>query len=942
MTVRAAPMPPLLLPLSVDDAALSMLVGQTASGPTKALAAHHTALAWHLRQRDTARALELADAVEHLLEPDEHTLRARLQLVRAEARWLAADLVGCNALVCAAEAGFALAQDFCGQSDAVLHGTFAAIDGGQLAAACSGARRALALAQAGGDNVRTQHARAVLAFWSMVGDLTGAERNWGSMMATFADSPEPLVAMWAHDFFGVVHIRQGRPADAIPRLSQGFALAVRLGQVRRAILMCINVGSAYGDLNAHDAALEWSEQALELARRAAWPASVGSSLMQVGDSLNAMGWPDPARRALDEAVAALSPLPDSILLMNARRLLADLLLEQREPFAAAELAAQALGTARRDGLPDLECMCRRSLALALFRQGHREQALVEAQAALQLVASPGWTGQRIDVLLALAEILAPPSEPGQVARASLPHLLQALALGEEVEGFIALPSTLDAAANEYASLGDHAQAYTMAQRANAARDHEQRRAAANRALAMEARHEAARARVEAAALRERAAAQAKRAVLLQEANATLQQLGVLGRDITAQFDIDRVFERLYAHLQGLFDVQHLSIWLTGPSNSDLQLRFGLEHDQRLAPLSVRLDNDLSLAARCARQAQELLHASPEDTADPSHMAGTLRTLTSLFGPMKVRGRVIGVLSVQSERPGAYGERERLVFRSACTWAAIAVDNAAAVGELAAAHQHLRLATDAERRAREQAERATQLKGEFLTNISHDLRTPLASLQGYLETLLLEPGAVTEADRPRYLDAALAQSAKVNRLAAELMVLAQLESGAMLPAPRRFSLCDLLVDVVRKLELAVGGRQQRVRVFRRGELPDAMADADMIERVLTNLLDNATQHAPQGSEIRIEIDTDAGGRLQVTVLDTGPGIPAELRGELFSRPSPVAQAHRPGGGGLGLLIVQRLLQQHGCKIGLVQRAGYGAAFKFDLPVAALMPTGYRPG
>jgi signal transduction histidine kinase len=165
---------------------------------------------------------------------------------------------------------------------------------------------------------------------------------------------------------------------------------------------------------------------------------------------------------------------------------------------------------------------------------------------------------------------------------------------------------------------------------------------------------------------------------------------------------------------------------------------------------------------------------------------------------------------------------------------------------------------------------------------------------------------------------------------------------MLPAPRRFSLCDLLVDVVRKLELAVGGRQQRVRVFRRGELPDAMADADMIERVLTNLLDNATQHAPQGSEIRIEIDTDAGGRLQVTVLDTGPGIPAELRGELFSRPSPVAQAHRPGGGGLGLLIVQRLLQQHGCKIGLVQRAGYGAAFKFDLPVAALMPTGYRPG
>jgi signal transduction histidine kinase len=650
----------------------------------------------------------------------------------------------------------------------------------------------------------------------------------------------------------------------------------------------------------------------------------------VGDCLSAMGRPDAARSALDEAVAVLSPLPNSILLMNARRHLANLLLEQGQAQAAAELAALALATARRSGVRDLECLCLRSLATALFRQGHAEQAATQAHAALALVSDPGRSAHRIDILLALAEILAPPPEPGQSARASLPHLLQALALGEQTEGYIALPSTFDAAANEYACIGDHAQAYTMAQKANAARDHEQHRAAANRALAMQARQEVARAQAEAAALREKAAAEAHRAALLEEANATLQRLGVLGRDITGVFDFDLVFERLYGHLQGLLDVQHLSIWLVDETDGDLQLRFGLEQGQRLPQRRVDLNSELSLAARCARDARELLHASRADAMDERHMPGTLRTRTALFGPMTVRGRIIGVLSVQAERVDAYGERERLVFRSACAWAAIAVHNASVLAELDGARQQLQVATDAERRAREQAEQATQLKGEFLAHVSHDLRTPLASLQGYLETLLLEPRGVSDDDRARYLGAAVAQSAKVNRLAAELMVLAQLDTGAMPPTLARFSLSELLIAVVRKLELSVNARSHRVVIHLACDLPDAVADAGLIERVLTNLLDNAVTHAPQGSEIRIEIGADAPEALRVTVLDTGPGIPEDLRSQLFNGPSPVAQPHRPGAGGLGLLIVQRLLQQHGCEIRLVQREGYGVGFDFELP------------
>jgi signal transduction histidine kinase len=920
-------------PVSVDESVVLRLQQQPVPDSPVALAAHHITLAWHLRQRDTQRALVSADTAERLLTPADHALRARLQLVRAEARWLAADLPGCEALVLAAQAGFVVARDGCGQSDAMALRAFGAFDAGQPPAARECMQQAMAMAEAAGDPARTQYAQAVLAYWSLAGDVEAGERHWGATMARFRQSPDTYLAMWANNFVGMVHLRQGRPSESIAAFSDAFVQALRAGQVRRAINACANVAAGYANLNAHDSALQWSAQALGLARQGGWPLSVGMCLMDLGDSLYEMGRLEAARGALDEAIKTLQPLPRCLPRTAAKRYLSSVLLKLGEADAAADLAAQALADARQSDDEYDVCLCLGMRAKALLRQGLRQQAVSDAESALQLAQRLGSPSHRIDAWRVLAEVHAPAPGQGEVARASLPHLLQVLALAEGIEGYIVAPDLLRAAAHEYACLGDHAQAYTMMQRANAASDHQQRRDAADRALAMEAHLATSRAQAEAAALREQAAAEAHRAALLEEANTTLQRLGVLGRDITGVFDIDLVFERLYGHLQGLLDVQHLSIWLVDETDGDLQLRFGLENVQRLAARRVALDSELSLAACCVRDARELLHASPADAKDERHMRGTSRTRTALFGPMTVRGRVIGALSVQAERADAYGERERLVFRSACAWAAIAVHNASVLAELEVARQQLQVATDAERRAREQAEQATQMKGEFLANVSHDLRTPLASLQGYLETLLLEPRGVSDDDRARYLGAAVAQSAKVNRLATELMALARLDTGAMPPTLARFSLSQLLVEVVRKLELSVNARSQRVLIHLPRDLPDAMADAGLIERVLTNLLDNAVTHAPQGSEIRIEVGADVRAALRVTVLDTGPGIPAELHSQLFSKPSPVVQAHRPGAGGLGLLIVQRLLQQHGCEIRLVQREGYGAGFGFELPCVA---------
>lgn len=220
----------------------------------------------------------------------------------------------------------------------------------------------------------------------------------------------------------------------------------------------------------------------------------------------------------------------------------------------------------------------------------------------------------------------------------------------------------------------------------------------------------------------------------------------------------------------------------------------------------------------------------------------------------------------------------------------------------------------------------QQRRELFANISHDLRTPLTSLHGYLETLLMKADTLAAADRRRYLEIALGQSRKVGRLAQELFELARLEYGVVKPEKERFALADLVQDVFQKFELTAEARRQRLVPEIAQGLPVVNADLGMIERVLTNLLDNAIRHTPEGGEISVRLVPDGAG-VRVEVSDTGPGIPRELQPVIFTRPAFASSGER--GGGLGLMIVWRILQLHGSDIRLVPRPGRGAVFSFGL-------------
>ena len=223
--------------------------------------------------------------------------------------------------------------------------------------------------------------------------------------------------------------------------------------------------------------------------------------------------------------------------------------------------------------------------------------------------------------------------------------------------------------------------------------------------------------------------------------------------------------------------------------------------------------------------------------------------------------------------------------------------------------------------------------EMISNVSHDLRTPLAALHGYLETLLMKEGSLTPEEQRGYLQVALRHSERLAKLIGELFDLAQLDSGEMRLNPETFSLGELVQDVVQQHDLAARQKGLRLQALLPDDLPFVSADIALVERVLGNLLENALRYTPEGGAVTIRLALQV-GKIEVRVADTGSGIRPEDLPHIFERFYRVPrQSEKPGCVGLGLAIVKRILELHGSAIQVESAPDQGTAFTFHLPVHA---------
>ena len=301
-------------------------------------------------------------------------------------------------------------------------------------------------------------------------------------------------------------------------------------------------------------------------------------------------------------------------------------------------------------------------------------------------------------------------------------------------------------------------------------------------------------------------------------------------------------------------------------------------------------------------------------------ADTLPGARRLFVPIETGRGVLGVVGLDRDAAGALlGPDERRLLNSLTGQAALAIERIMLASDL----DRERLATETER-----------LRTALLTSISHDLRTPLATILGSATTLTAEGATLEPQAQTELLGLIRDEAERLNRFIGNLLDMTRLEAGSLEPNRVPTDIADAIGTALARVERILAGH--RVEVAIEGELPLLRLDGVLLEQVLVNLLDNAAKYAPAGSRIEITAGRE-GGAVRIAVRDEGPGIPKEDLDRVFEKFYRVRRMdRRPAGTGLGLAICRGFVEAMGGKIFAANRTDRsGAVFTviFPEPVAS---------
>jgi len=221
--------------------------------------------------------------------------------------------------------------------------------------------------------------------------------------------------------------------------------------------------------------------------------------------------------------------------------------------------------------------------------------------------------------------------------------------------------------------------------------------------------------------------------------------------------------------------------------------------------------------------------------------------------------------------------------------------------------------------------------ELLADISHDLRTPLASLQGYMETIAIKGDSIDQEARSRFMKTALKNSNQLKMLIDQIFELAHLEGGQVSINLESFNLTELLYDVIAKFQLKAESLNIEITIIPEYSAVQVYSDIGKLERVLSNLIDNALRHTAEGGKIQLVISDVTNDQCYLVVKDNGTGIKAEEIAYIFDaryRASNAIQSENKHAG-LGLAITKKLLELLKCEIRVQSQLGEGTSFSLNL-------------
>ncbi len=395
------------------------------------------------------------------------------------------------------------------------------------------------------------------------------------------------------------------------------------------------------------------------------------------------------------------------------------------------------------------------------------------------------------------------------------------------------------------------------------------------------------------------------AIVARQRAATTEDLYRFSRKLAGVASLD---DLLWATAYQVAHMLGLHVVLLMPGKDDLHGANDLEVRAGYPPEDMLDESDLAAAKWAFQRGHEA-----------GRGADTLPGARRLFLPMRTARGVVAIIGLDSEQEGALlTPDQRRLLDSLTDQTALAIER-------------LHLAEEMDR-ARMAAE-TEKLRSALLTSISHDLRTPLASILGSASSLKAYRGSLDAREQDELIGTIQEETERLNRFIANLLDMTRLESGALAPNLESIDLGDVVGSVLRRALI----KNHSVALDLQPGLPMVRVDPVLFEQVLFNILDNAAKYAPAGTIITLRARRE-GRTVHMEILDEGPGLPEEDRERVFDKFYRVrASDKKRAGTGLGLAIARGFMEAMGGTITAANRtdrveAGHGAVFTLTVPVA----------
>jgi two-component system sensor histidine kinase KdpD len=386
-------------------------------------------------------------------------------------------------------------------------------------------------------------------------------------------------------------------------------------------------------------------------------------------------------------------------------------------------------------------------------------------------------------------------------------------------------------------------------------------------------------------------------------------------------DLDDALAAIAQRVQRLFPVDGCAILLDSQGALHARATAGqpqIDPDDPNLRALARWSMEHRKASGLRRTRTKIRPPGPPGRAAGWNFAAGQRDRDTLLLPIATSQRTLGVLLVAQRRGRELGAEEIQILETFANQAALAIE---------------RILLTEEQTRTEILARSDELKSALLAAVSHDLRTPLASIKA-AATTLLQPDVVWPEEERRDLLKGIDQEAdRLNQLVANLLDLSRIESGTLKPDFDWYDPSEIIQDIVVRTRALMRGHQLRIDVPQ--QPPLLRVDYVEIRQVLINLLDNAAKYSPAGSRITLAVRIEDRS-VEVQVRDQGIGIPAGEEERIFDRFYRVESHDRTIGAGVGLAICKGFVEAHGGRIWATRNTDRGTTIHFTLPIPEQVP------